>query len=70
MVQQRMLAYYNAQCCGFSVEYQTYNLANLGFFRTRAAQDKRLNVSFTLAGLGTCANLLGAFGPGTGARQY
>ena len=70
MVQQRMLAYYNAQCCGFSVEYQTYNLANLGFFRTRAAQDKRLNVSFTLAGLGTFANLLGAFGPGTGSRQY
>ena len=70
MVQQRILAYYNAQCCGFSVEYQTYNLANLGFFRTRAAQDKRLNVSFTLAGLGTFANLLGAFGPGTGARQY
>lgn len=70
MVQQRMLYYYNAQCCGFSVEYQTYNLGNLGFFRTRAAQDKRLNVSFTLAGLGTFANLLGAFGPGTGARQY
>ncbi len=70
MVQQRMLYYYNAQCCGFSVEYQTYNLGNLGFFRTRAAQDKRLNVSFTLAGLGTFANLLGAFGPGTGTRQY
>ena len=70
MVQQRILAYYNAQCCGFSVEYQTYNLGNLGFFRTRAAQDKRFNVSFTLAGLGTFANLLGAFGPGTGARQY
>ena len=70
MVQQRMLYYYNAQCCGFSVEYQTYNLGNLGFFRTRAQQDKRLNVSFTLAGLGTFANLLGAFGPGTGARQY
>ncbi len=70
MVQQRILAYYNAQCCGFSVEYQTYNLGNLGFFRTLPAQDKRLNVSFTLAGLGTFANLLGAFGPGTGARQY
>ena len=69
MLQQRILAYYNAQCCGFSVEFQTYNLANLGF-RTRALQDRRLNVSFTLAGLGTFANLLGAFGPGTGARQY
>ena len=70
MLQQRILAYYNAQCCGFSVEYQTYNLANLGFRRTRALQDRRFNVSFTLAGLGTFANLLGAFGPGTGARQY
>ena len=70
LVQQRMLYYYNAQCCGFSVEYQTYNLGNLGFFRTRAAQDKRLNISVTLAGLGTFANLLGAFGPGTGTRQY
>ena len=69
MVQQRILAYYNAQCCGFSVEYQEYNLRNLGFF-TRVEADRRLNVSFTLAGLGTFANLLGAFGPGTGARQY
>lgn len=70
MVQQRMRFYYNAQCCGFSVEYQTYNLANLGFFRVRAPQDRILNVSFTLAGLGTFANVLGAFRPGTGARQY
>ncbi len=69
MVQQRILAYYNAQCCGFSVEYQEYNLRNLGF-RIRAPQDRRLNVSFTLAGLGTFANLLGAFTSGTGARQY
>lgn len=70
MVQQRMRFYYNAQCCGFSVEYQTYNLANLGFYRVRAPQDRILNVSFTLAGLGTFANVLGAFRPGTGARQY
>ena len=69
MVQQRMRFYYNAQCCGFSVEYQTYNLANLGF-RVRAPQDRIFNVSFTLAGLGTFANVLGAFGPGTGSRQF
>ena len=69
MVQQRMRVYYNAQCCGFSVEYQEYNLRNLGF-RIRAAQDRRLNISVTMAGLGTFANLLGAFGPGTGSRQY
>ena len=70
MVQQRMQFYYNAQCCGFSVEYQTYNLANLGFLRVRAPQDRILNLSFTLAGLGTFANLLGAFQPGPGVRQY
>ena len=27
-LQQRYLAYYNAQCCGFGVEYQTYNFSN------------------------------------------
>ncbi len=69
MVQQRILAYYNAQCCGVNVQYQTYNLANLGF-RTRAARDRIFSISVTLAGLGTFANLLGPFGPGTGARQY
>jgi len=25
LVQQRILGYYNAQCCGIAVEYQTYN---------------------------------------------
>ncbi len=27
-LQQRYLAYYNAQCCGFGVEYQAFNFAN------------------------------------------
>ena len=67
MVQQRISAYYNAQCCGFSFEYQTYNLANLGF-RTRALADKVFKVSFTLAGLSTFA--LPLSGNGTGVRQY
>ena len=26
-LQQRMMAYYNAQCCGFAVEYQPYDLS-------------------------------------------
>ncbi len=26
-LQQRYLAYYNAQCCGINVEYQTYNFS-------------------------------------------
>jgi lipopolysaccharide assembly outer membrane protein LptD (OstA) len=58
-LQQRYFAYYNAQCCGVLVEYQTYNILGLTI-----PQDRRFNVSFTLAGIGTFANFLGAFGGG------
>ena len=64
-LQQRVLAYYNAQCCGVSVEYQSFNLEGLGA-RVRVDRDRRLNLSFTLAG--TFSNMLGAFGVGTGAQ--
>ena len=60
-LQQRILVYYNAQCCGVSFEYQTFNFVGLGS-RAPVPEDKRFNVSFTLAGLGTFANVLGAFG--------
>ena len=56
-LQQRYFAYYNAQCCGVLVEYQTYNIVGLTI-----PQDRRFNVSFTLAGIGTFSNFLGAFG--------
>jgi LPS-assembly protein len=56
-LQQRYFAYYNAQCCGVLVEYQTYNIIGLSI-----PQDKRFNVSFSLAGIGTFSNFLGAFG--------
>ena len=69
MMQQRILFYYNAQCCGLSVEYQSYNLEGLGFL-VRAPQDRRFNFSFTLAGLGTFSNMLGVFGIGTGAGEF
>ena len=59
-LQQRYLAYYNAQCCGFGVEYQAYNYS--GFTGVAVPQDRRFNVSFTLAGIGTFSNFLGAFG--------
>jgi lipopolysaccharide assembly outer membrane protein LptD (OstA) len=58
-LQQRYLFYYNAQCCGFGVEYQTYNFN--GSVRG-VTQDRRFNLSFTLAGIGTFSNFLGAFG--------
>ncbi len=67
-LQQRVLAYYNAQCCGLSIEYQSFNLEGLGS-RARVDKDRRFNLSFTLAGLGTFSNMLGAFGIGTGAGE-
>jgi len=67
-LQQRLILYYNAQCCGVGIEYQTFNFQGLGI-RTPIPQDRRLNLSFTLAGLGTFANVLGAFGGGGGIYQ-
>ena len=67
-LQQRVLFYYNAQCCGINVEYQSFNLEGLGA-RARVDHDRRFNLSFTLAGLGTFSNMLGAFGVGTGNLQ-
>ena len=66
-LQQRVLAYYNAQCCGISVEFQSYNLEGLGSL-VRVDHDRRFNLSFTLAGLGTFSNMLGAFGVGAGQQ--
>ena len=62
-LQQRYFAYYNAQCCGFLVEYQTFN-----FVGAIVPQDRRFNVSFTLAGIGTFSNFLGAFGGALGSQ--
>ncbi len=60
-LQQRFIAYYNAQCCGIGVEYQTFNFQG-SFCRIGVPQDRRFNLSFTLAGIGTFSNLFGAFG--------
>lgn len=61
-LQQRLTAYYNAQCCGIVVEYQTFNnpaLASIGI-----PEDRRFNISFSLAGIGTFSNFFGALGGG------
>ena len=63
LLQQRVLVYYNAQCCGVSVEYQSFDFSGLGS-RAPVPRDRRFNLSFTLAGLGTFANVFGAFGAG------
>jgi LPS-assembly protein len=57
-IQQRVLVSYNAQCCGIAVEYQRYNYPS--FSRFIIPQDQRFNISFTLAGIGTFSNFLGA----------
>ena len=61
IIQHRWIGFYNAQCCGIAVEYQQFK------FGTNVAgipQDRRFNLSFTLAGIGTFSNFFGAFGGG------
>jgi LPS-assembly protein len=58
MVQQRLTGFYNAQCCGISFEYQTYNLS--GIISTAIPADRRFFMSFTLAGLGNFSPFNGA----------
>ncbi|WP_239490373.1 LPS-assembly protein LptD [Luteitalea sp. TBR-22] len=64
MMDQRIVGYYNAQCCGVVVEFQQYNFPQYSTFAV--PQDRRFNIGFTLAGLGTFSNFLGAFGGNTG----
>lgn len=66
LLEQRIVVYYNAQCCGIGFEYQTYNFA--GATAPGLPKDRRFNISFTLAGIGTFSNLMGAFGGDTVAR--
>ncbi len=52
---------YLAQCCGIQAEFQeiTYPRSSSNF---PIPSDRRFNVSFILAGLGTFSNFFGAFG--------
>jgi LPS-assembly protein len=63
LLNQRYVGFYNPQCCGVSVEFQSFNYpTGQGFL---LSNDRRFNISFTLAGVGSFSNLLGAFGGGT-----
>ena len=66
ILQQRFAGYYNAQCCGFSAEYQTFDLSRLGS-NTPVPQDSRFHFSVTLGGIGNVSNIFGALG-GTSDR--
>ena len=59
MLQQRMSAFYNAQCCGLALEYQTFNFGGVSG-STGIPADHRFFLSFTLAGLGNFSPFNGA----------
>jgi LPS-assembly protein len=61
LIQQRWIGFYNAQCCGITFEYQQFKFAQ-NF--AGIPQDRRFNLGFTLAGIGTFSNFFGAFGGG------
>jgi LPS-assembly protein len=58
----RYIAFYNAQCCGISFEYMAYNYAQSTSLPIN--KNRRFNMSFTLAGVGSFSNFFGAFGGG------
>lgn len=58
-LQQRIQGYYSSQCCGISVDYQMMNVSQ--FALTGVPRDRRLAVTFTLAGIGSFAAPLGGF---------
>ncbi|MEO7190575.1 MAG: putative LPS assembly protein LptD [Vicinamibacterales bacterium] len=55
--QQRIVAYYNSQCCGVAFDWQTRKTPLLGL-----PADRQFNISFTLAGIGSFSNPFGSFG--------
>lgn len=61
LIQQRWIGYYNAQCCGIALEYQAYAFP-FADPRFPVPADRRFNLSFTLAGIGTFSNFFGTFG--------
>jgi LPS-assembly protein len=60
LLQSRISAFYNAQCCGIAFEYQRYNFAGAPSYI--APSDNRFFLSFTLAGLGNFSPFNGAMG--------
>ena len=60
MVSQDIVVSYMAQCCGVKGEYQRFNYPPGSGLPV--ASDRRLNIAFVLAGVGTFSNFFGAFG--------
>jgi hypothetical protein len=57
LLQQHVVVYYHAQCCGFALDYQAYATVS-----STVPIDHRVTVTFTLAGIGSFSPPLGAFG--------
>lgn len=57
MLQHHLGAFYNAQCCGISMDYLWRNLSHYGL-----RNEKRFSISISLAGVGSFVNPLGVFG--------
>ena len=58
ILNQSIAMTYLAQCCGIQAEFQKFKLTS----GAPIGSDRRFNVSFVLAGLGTFSNFFGAFG--------
>jgi LPS-assembly protein len=58
MLNEKISAFYNAQCCGIAFEYQTFHFVNNSI--SPIAADHRFFMSFTLAGLGNFSPFNGA----------
>jgi hypothetical protein len=58
MPQQRIMGFYNAQCCGIAFEYQRLDFSS----NATVPADHRYFLSFTLAGLGNFSPFNGALG--------
>jgi lipopolysaccharide assembly outer membrane protein LptD (OstA) len=63
-LQRRYQFFYNSQCCGLAFDLQTVDLTHFSGL-TFAGSDRRMSISFTLAGIGTFSNPLGSFGGAT-----
>ena len=57
LTQHRIASYYNAQCCGFSAEYQFIDLSRISNIAVQ--QDSRFHFSVTLGGIGNVSNIFG-----------
>ena len=66
LTQHKIAGYYNAQCCGFSAEYQFIDLSQ--YNASGVQQDSRFHFSVTLGGIGNVSNIFGGLGGASTSR--